>query len=93
MQAIRWEIYFMIKTKLMSKALQEYQEMSKKWGEPKTVKDTIAQVLRAEGYDFLTAYEIATKYMKEFLDSGKKQETYGTKNLQFTLKRKERGES
>ena len=42
---------------------------------PTTVKDQIADMMRAEGYDFMTAYEHATRAIREFLDSGKAEVT------------------
>lgn len=57
---------------------------------PDSIKDTIADTLREEGYDFMTAYEEATRAIKEFVASGKPEATYTTKSgATITLKRKE----
>jgi len=40
------------------------------------VKETIVELLRKEGYDFITACEIANNTIKEFKNSGKKKARY-----------------
>jgi len=53
---------------------------------PTTVKDRIADMMRAEGYDFMTAYEHADKCVAEFLASGRKRETYYCGHSSITLR-------
>lgn len=45
-----------------------------------TVKEQIAEIIRANGYDFLTALQMADDLIKEFLDSNQKEATYYLKN-------------
>jgi hypothetical protein len=54
-----------------------------------TVKETLVEALRAEGYDFFTACEIASATIREFLTSGKKEQLVGIARQQFRLARKE----
>ena len=51
-----------------------------------SVKETIIEIIRKEGYDFFTAAEIATKAIKEFMASNKPTETYHIGHTSFTLK-------
>lgn len=41
-----------------------------------TVKDQIADMMRREGYDFMTAYHWATIAIAEFKASGRREQTY-----------------
>lgn len=45
-----------------------------------SIKDKIADALRTEGFDFMTAYEEADRVIKEFVASGKPEATYTTKS-------------
>ena len=53
-----------------------------------TVKEQIAELLRAEGYDFISAMTEAAKLIKEFETSGRKRQRILTKSHSFTLVRK-----
>jgi hypothetical protein len=47
---------------------------------PESIKDQIADSLRSEGFDFMSAYEEASRVIKEFVASGKPEATYTTKS-------------
>lgn len=53
-----------------------------------TAKEEIAETLRVEGYDFMTAYELAHNRVQEFMKSGKDSEVFHTKTTTFTLQRR-----
>lgn len=38
---------------------------------PESIKDTIADKFRNAGYDFMTAYEMASNAIREFKESGR----------------------
>jgi hypothetical protein len=52
-----------------------------------TVKDKIADIMRKEGFDFMTAYEEAQKAIERFNASGKSEETLRVGKTSFVLKR------
>lgn len=54
------------------------------------VKWRIAEALNKDGYDMMTALEIANTWIKEFLASGKQSEERSTKTQTFRLERKAR---
>lgn len=52
------------------------------------VKDQIADSLRKDGYDFMSAYEEADRVIKEFVASGRTEATYTSKGgTVITLRR------
>ena len=59
-----------------------------------SVKETIIEKMRAAGYDMITASEEATRAIREFLASGKKEHTLSIRGANgkavdaFTLRRK-----
>ena len=55
-----------------------------------TIKEQIIEGLRGNGFDYFTAAEIATDTIREFLASGKEEQTYWLVNghFQITLRRK-----
>jgi len=55
-----------------------------------TTKETLAEIVRDAGYDFITACEIAGNTIREFLQSGKRESTYVIGCATVTLGRKER---
>lgn len=52
-----------------------------------TVKDTLVDALRDEGYDFWTASEHASRFIAEFLTSGQKEMFVNTNKKRFLLRR------
>lgn len=52
-------------------------------------KEELVDMLVTEGYDMLTAHEIATKYIKEVLERGPGTYTYHTDSQSITLRVKE----
>jgi hypothetical protein len=55
---------------------------------PGGVKEQIVEIIRGQGYDFISACEIATDTIIEFNQSNKKEETYGVGKACFTLRKK-----
>jgi hypothetical protein len=53
-----------------------------------TVKEQLVDIIRANGYDFITACEMATQAINEFLESGKSIDKYYIGNQSFTLVKK-----
>ena len=55
-----------------------------------SVKDQIAGSLREDGMDFMSAYEEATRVIKDFIASGQKKATYTSRNgkTKITIERK-----
>ena len=51
------------------------------------VREQIVDIMRAEGFDAITAAEHATRAIEEFRTSGKESETYTVGNSRFTLTR------
>ena len=57
---------------------------------PDSIKDRIADSLRSEGFDFMSAYEEAHRVIAEFVASGKPEATYRTRGgSTITLKKKQ----
>lgn len=54
-----------------------------------TAKEQMVDIIIAQGYDMLTACELADKAIEEFKQSGKQRETYTIGNVLFTLTYKE----
>lgn len=54
-----------------------------------TVKEQIVEIIQSQGYDLLTACELADETIKEFLESGYKSNTYTIGNRRFKLERKQ----
>lgn len=54
-----------------------------------TVKEQIVEIIRAEGYDFITACELATKCIAEFKVSGEQSSRYHIGHTSFTLAKAE----
>ena len=50
-----------------------------------TAKDTLVDVLRDEGWDFISASEHAQKFLDEFRDSPARKTTVHTKTRSFVL--------
>ncbi len=50
-------------------------------------REQIVDIMRAEGFDAITAAEHATRAIEEFRASGKESETYTVGSSRFTLTR------
>jgi len=50
-----------------------------------TVRETIVEIVRGEGYDFWTAAELVSNCIKEFIASDKRETTYYVGKSSFTL--------
>ena len=48
-------------------------------------KDKLVDLIRSEGYDFITACELASECIKKFLESGQKRAIYHIGKTSFTL--------
>ena len=53
-----------------------------------TVKEQLVEILRGEGYDFITACEHAQVAINEFLASGEQRRVIHSKTKSITLERK-----
>lgn len=52
-----------------------------------TLKDKLVDLIRAEGYDFMTASALATDCINRFKASGKKSERFFIGRAAFTLRK------
>ena len=50
-------------------------------------KDKLVDLIRSEGYDFITACELASECIKEFQESGLPSHRYHIGRVWFTLRR------
>lgn len=50
-----------------------------------TIKEQLVEIIRKQGYDFVSACELADNYIKEFKASGKHQQRYAVGRTIFTL--------
>jgi hypothetical protein len=50
------------------------------------VKEQLVEIVRGEGYDFMTACELVTDCIKEFKASGKREARYYIGRTSFTIR-------
>jgi hypothetical protein len=56
-----------------------------------SIKLRIMDVIKAEGYDFVTAGELANEAIKRLMESDRKEMTFCIGRSEFTLQKKETG--
>ncbi len=52
-----------------------------------SIKEQLVDLVRAQGFDFMTACELVTTCLREFKESGARSKTYIVGRAQFTLNR------